>query len=129
MAFGIGEAVAAGLEVINKFIPDPEAREKAAAALRDALFRWDDGQMKTNQAEAVSGNLFVAGWRPYIGWTCGLALSWQYFLMPMTLWLAAVCGVHLPTPPAIDHVLWELMFGMLGMGGLRTFEKIKGVTK
>ena len=71
--------------------------------------------------------LFVAGWRPLIGWICGASLAWQFVVMPMGLWSAAVFGVHLPTPPSLDGMLWELMFAMLGMGGLRTFEKIRGV--
>jgi hypothetical protein len=129
MAFGIDDAIAAGLKVLDKFIPDPEAREKAAAALRGALLEWDKGQLAVNAAEATHGSIFVAGWRPFIGWTCGLALAWQYTIMPLVLWSCAVGGIDLPTPPAIDHVLWELLFGMLGLGGLRTFEKVKGVSR
>lgn len=129
MAFGIDDAIAAGLTVLDKFIPDPEARAKAEEALRNALLSWDQGQMQVNAAEAASRSLFVAGWRPFIGWVCGATLAWQYVLVPLALWAAAIGGVHLPTPPSLDDILWQLMFAMLGMGGLRTFEKIKGVAR
>jgi len=125
--FGIGDAVAAGLRVLDKFIPDPAEKAKAEAALRADLMAWDKAQTDVNAAEAQSSSLFVAGWRPLIGWICGASLAWQFVVMPMGLWSAAVFGVHLPTPPSLDGMLWELMFGLLGMGGLRTFEKIKGV--
>jgi len=125
--FGIGDAVAAGLRVLDKFIPDPAEKAKAEAALRADLMAWDKAQTDVNAAEAQSSSLFVAGWRPLIGWICGASLAWQFVVMPMGLWSAAVFGVHLPTPPSLDGMLWELMFALLGMGGLRTFEKIKGV--
>ena len=71
--------------------------------------------------------MFVAGWRPAIGWVCAIALMYQYTLSPIAVWVAAMAHYTLPTPPTLDSSLWELMFGMLGMGGLRTYEKIKGV--
>jgi len=129
MAFGIDDAIAAGLKVLNKFIPDPEARAKAEAELRSDLFAADKAQMEVNKAEASSGSLFIGGWRPAIGWACASALWFQYIAVPLVLWVAEVFGHSLPKPPVLDKVLWELMFGMLGMGGLRTFEKIKGVAK
>ena len=124
--FGIDDVIGAGLRVLDKFIPDPAAKAEAEAALRQSLQQWDAQQNKINEAEAQSSSLFVAGWRPLIGWICGASLAWQFVVMPMGLWSAAVFGVHLPTPPSLDGMLWELMFAMLGMGGLRTFEKIKG---
>ena len=129
MAFGIDDAVAAGLKIIDKFIPDPAAKAKAESELRDALLSWDKGQLAVNAAEAGSSSLFVAGWRPFIGWVCGLSLAWQYVVMPLGLWSAAVFGLDMPAPPRLDDMLWQLMFAMLGMGGLRTFEKMKGVAR
>ena len=62
-----------------------------------------------------------------IGWACGLALVIQYLAGPLMVWGGDLVGHPLPAPPKLDDVLWELMFGMLGMGGLRTYEKLRGV--
>jgi len=56
-------------------------------------------------------------------------MAYQYVISPLVVWGAALAGHPIPMPPRLDDMLWELMFGMLGLGGLRTFEKIKGVTK
>lgn len=129
MAFGIDDAIAAGLKIIDKFVPDPAAKQQAEADLRASLLAWDQGQAATNTAEAQSGNWFVAGWRPWIGWICGLALAVQFVIGPLAVWAFDMLGQPIQAPPALDDMLWELMFGMLGLGGLRTFEKIKGVAR
>ena len=129
MAFGIDDIIASGLKVLDKFIPDPAAKAKAESELRSALLAWDQGQLAVNATEASSSSVFVAGWRPFIGWVCGITLAWQYVIMPLGLWGAAVFGMDLPAPPRIDEILWQLLFAMLGMGGLRTFEKLKGVAR
>lgn len=129
MAFGIGDAIAAGLRVVDKFVPDPAEKARAEAELRAALLAWDQAQAATNAAEAQSGNWFVAGWRPWIGWVCGVALAVQFVLGPLAVWGCDLAGRPIQAPPALDDMLWELMFGMLGLGGLRTFEKIRGVSK
>lgn len=127
MAFGIDDAIAAGLKIVDKFIPDPEAKAKAEVELRNSMLAWDAAQSATNTAEAASSSTFVAGWRPWIGWVCGMALAYQYVLSPIAVWAAAIAGHPIPLPPKLDDMLWQLILGMLGMGGLRTFEKIKGV--
>lgn len=121
MAFGIDDAVAAGLQVLNRFIPDPEAKIKAEADLRDALLQLDVAQAQTNAAEAENPNLFVSGWRPMIGWVGAAGLTYQYIVRPFAV------GLGWAALPALDSSLLELVFAMLGFGGLRTFEKIKGV--
>ena len=129
MSFGIDDAIAAGLQVLNKFVPDPEARAKAEADLRSSLQLWDKAQTDVNAVEAANPNVFTSGWRPFIGWTCGLALAYQFVLAPLLMWITLTVGVHLAAPPKLDDMLWQLVFAMLGMGGLRTFEKIKGVAR
>ena len=125
MAFGIDDAIAAGLKIIDKFVPDPAAKVQAEQALRDSLFARDASQNMVNAAEASSSSVFVAGWRPFIGWVCGAALAYTYMIVPIGMWAAIMVGHPITKPPALDGNLWELMFGMLGMGGLRTYEKIK----
>lgn len=127
MAFGIDDAIATGLKILDKFVPDPAEKAKAEAELRDALIKWDQAQTEINKAEATNANIFVSGWRPWIGWVCGVALAYQYVMTPIVMWLAAILLIDLPQPPKLDEALWQLMTGMLGIAGLRTFEKIKGV--
>jgi hypothetical protein len=121
MAFGFDDAVAAGLQVLNKFIPDPAEKIKAEAALRDALFSLDNKQAEINAVEAGNQNLWVSGWRPALGWIGASAVAYQYLLRPFLI------GLGWETLPGVDSMLFELVFMMLGFGGLRTYEKIKGV--
>ena len=129
MSFGIDDAIAAGMKVLDKFVPDPEAKAKAETALRDSLLSWDKAQSDVNAVEAASASVFVSGWRPFIGWTCGLALAYQFVLSPIFVWIGLCAGFHPPVPPKLDDTLWQLVFAMLGMGGLRTLEKLKGVAR
>lgn len=115
--------------VLKRVIPDPEARNKAIAELYASLQTSDLAQMEVNKAEAQSGSLFVGGWRPSIGWVCSIALFYQFVFSPIAVWIGFLVGHPIPKPPTLDEHLWELMFGMLGMGALRSFEKLKGVAK
>lgn len=129
MAFGIDDAVAAGLQVINKFIPDPEARAKAEAQLRTDLLQWDTAQTTVNAEEARHADVFVAGWRPALGWTCAIAFAFIYVVGPMITWLTTLSGYPVPLPSFNTEALMTLTLGMLGLGGLRTLEKMKGVAR
>lgn len=115
--------------VLKRVIPDPEARNKAIAELYASLQTSDLAQMEVNKAEAQSGSLFVGGWRPSIGWVCSIALFYQFVFSPIAVWIGFLVGHPIPKPPTLDEHLWELMFGMLGIGALRSFEKLKGVAK
>jgi hypothetical protein len=113
--------------VLEKFIPDPQARAKAQQDLLNTLLQVDTSQIEVNKAEAATGSVFIGGWRPFIGWCCGAALAFQYLVVPVGLWIGFLVGHPIPKPPTLDDHLWELMVGMLGMGGLRSWEKLKGV--
>jgi dienelactone hydrolase len=115
--------------VLGAFLPDQGKRQEVILTILSQLQASDQAQMAVNQAEAGHQSVFVAGWRPFIGWCCGAALAYQYVAAPLIVWGAALFGKPLPMPPTIDAVMWELMFGMLGMGALRSFEKIKGVAR
>ena len=121
---GAGEVADLATAVINKIWPDKSVQEQAQLAAAVAIVQ---GQLDTNKAEAASGSAFTSGWRPFIGWICGSALAFQYVLRPLLAWVGIVSGHAFPTLPGIDDNLWQLMLGMLGMGGLRSFEKVKGV--
>lgn len=119
--FGIDDAVSAGLKVLNKFVPDPDAKIKAEAELRSALFALDAKQADINAAEAANPNVFVSGWRPAIGWIGAGGLAYHFIVRPLLV------GMGWTSLPGLDNMLFELIFALLGMGGLRTYEKIKGV--
>lgn len=112
--------------IFDRIFPDPAKKAEAMQQLIAQLSAADLEQMKVNAVEAGSASAFRGNWRPFIGWVCGLALAYQYLLVPLGTYAAAWANVAIPVPPVLDGQLWELMLGMLGMGALRTYEKIKG---
>lgn len=129
MAFGIDDAIAAGLRVLDKFVPDPAAKAKAELELRSALLAWDTQQAEINKIEAQNPNIFVSGWRPAIGWACAYAFIFIYTVAPTISWMLAFWGKTISMPQFMTSDLMSLTFALLGLGGLRTFEKMKGLTK
>lgn len=129
MAFGIDDAIAAGLKVLDKFIPDPAEKAKAEEALRTSLLQWDKAQTDVNAVEAANSNLFVSGWRPMLGWTCALAFAFIYVVAPIITWASTLVGRPIPLPSFNVDALISLTFGMLGLAGMRSWEKAKGLTK
>jgi hypothetical protein len=125
----IGPAV----QKLLSLIPDPNARAAAEAEYQREVLtiaaKAEADQREINKVEASSQSVFVAGWRPAIGWVCAVALAFQYLIRPLAVWAGGIWWPHLPTIPGLDENLWQLMFGMLGMGSLRTFEKVKGAGK
>lgn len=121
-------------DVIGRFLPeDKEAKAKAEreieAQLTTHLAKIDLAQLDINKTEAAHRSIFVAGWRPFIGWSCGVALSWTYVVMPITQFILAQTG-HLVDLPAMNmNEMMPVLMGMLGLGGLRSFEKYKKVSK
>lgn len=140
MGFPLLDILGIAGKVIDKFIPDPQAKAQAQLQLLQmqqngelaALAAETDlakGQLDIDKTEAASSSLFVAGWRPFIGWVCGAAFAFQFVLSPLLTWLAALHGTPI-TFPALDMgTLLTLLLGMLGLGGLRTKEKLAGVAK
>jgi len=120
--------------LLDKFIEDKDTKAKLAHDLATMAERHAQelakGQLEINAAEAKHRSIFVAGWRPFIGWTCGIALAWHFVLAPVVIFGAGYAGVELPELPTFDmESLMTVLLGMLGLGGLRTFEKAKGLTK
>lgn len=116
-------------KVLGAVLPDPAAKAAAMTQLLGELGKLDQGQLQINAAEAGHRSIFVAGWRPMIGWVCAFAVAYQYIFTPFVSWGAAVFGLAMPPLPGLDDNLWELTMGLLGMGALRSFEKIKGVAR
>lgn len=86
------------------------------------------GQLEINKAEANSASFFRGGWRPSVGWICSFSLLYTFILRPLIPWIVNAFGANVPPLPPVDmQTLMTLLFGMLGLGGFRTFEKIKGL--
>jgi len=128
----IGPIFELGKGLMERWFPDPAKKAEAEAQfmlmLQEQDFKKVLGQLEVNAAEAASPHLFVAGWRPAVGWCCALGFLWATIGQPIVSWVATAKGW--PAPPAIDtEVLLYVLGGMLGLGTLRSFEKSKGVTK
>lgn len=125
------------LAIINKIIPDPA--QKAAAQLEvlrlaqagnfrelDAIVELGKQQTAINAVEAQQGT-FRGGWRPFVGWVCGAGLAYQFLARPLLPWALQSAGVDVQAMPSLDtKEIMPLVLGMLGLGGLRTIERIKG---
>ncbi|MBY0406638.1 MAG: holin family protein [Rickettsiales bacterium] len=122
-------------ELLDRIIPDPEARAKAkmelqksenadALRLMEAALAADAAQMRVNEAEAQSPHLFVSGWRPFIGWVCGVAFGYHFVVQPLLAFAIANSGGEVKLPAFPMEELSTVLMGLLGLGGLRTLEKI-----
>ena len=120
-------------DVLDRFFPNKEEKERAAreieAKLAEHLAKIDIAQIEVNKQEAAHRSLFVAGWRPFVGWTCGLALFYTYVAQPMAMFIMAQTGDLVQLPQLDLSTMMPVLLGMLGLGGLRTYEKFKGVSK
>ena len=129
------EFIPAISELLDRIIPDPNAREKAklelvkvenAEALQQVQLALavDESQNRINEAEARSPNLFVAGWRPVVGWVCGVAFAYHYVLQPIMVFGLANAGREVELPGFDMEELSTVLMGLLGLGSLRTIEKV-----
>jgi hypothetical protein len=126
----IGPILDKAFDLIPNANERARAKEAAEAQLIEIFAKANEAQMDINKQEAAHNSLFVAGWRPSIGWTCSLALAWTFVLQPFASYALALSRPELPPLPTVQtDMLFELMIGMLGLGGLRTFEKMRGVAR
>jgi len=124
--------------LLDRIFPDPKAAAEAKLevmrmaqagelAQLDAEVKLISGQIEVNKVEAANQSLFVAGWRPAIGWVCGAAFAFKFILGPAAVVAMAMAG-HPITLPEFDFTeMSTILMGMLGLGALRTVEKVKGV--
>jgi hypothetical protein len=127
-------------KVIDRAWPDPAQKAEALLAI-EKLKREDEWkrldadleqarmQTEVNKVEAASSDPFTSRWRPFIGWVCGSALAWHYIGRPFASWLLLMTGADTPIPEVELGDLLVLLCGLLGLGGLRTAEKLKGVAR
>ena len=119
-----------GKTLLNRFVPDPEAKRQAEAQFlqmaMDGELKQVIAQLEINAKEAAHPSMWVAGWRPAVGWVGALGLFYATIVQPVLAWVSAARGW--PVPPDLNvDLLWVTLSGMLGIGGLRTYEKAKGV--
>jgi hypothetical protein len=98
--------------------------EKIRLELEGKLVEQVTAQIDVNKVEAASPNIFVAGWRPFIGWVCGVGVACQFVIGPLFTWIATLIRHPAPFPTLDLGTLMTLLLGMLGLGGLRTYEKV-----
>ena len=120
--------------LLDKFIEDKDQKAKLAhelATMADKMAHEQQlAQIAVNKEEAASGSIFKGGWRPFIGWVCGVAFFYHFVLNPIILFVIAIIGIEIPTLPEFQmNTLLTVLAGMLGIGSLRTYEKQKGLTK
>ena len=133
----LGAILPSAISVIDKLIPDKALAAKLAhelklklieneAELEKQIFETAKAQLEVNAEEAKHPSVFVAGWRPFIGWTGGFGLVYQFILNPLMAWGCALASI--PAPPVLDgNSLIALVTGMLGLGAFRSYEKGKDV--
>ena len=115
--------------ITGKKIEDPAEQAKMMLALDQLEAKLKMAQMAVNAQEAKHKSIFVAGWRPFIGWVSGSALAYNYIVQPLLFVALSAWGVSVELPKLDIGTLMMLMGGMLGFGAFRTFEKVKGVER
>jgi hypothetical protein len=135
---GIGSVLDFGSKIIDRIWPNPAERDAAKLELfkaqqagefkaMDQAFELAKGQIGVNSVEAASFSIFVAGWRPFIGWTCGAAFAYKFVLAPAAAFALTAFGHPIELPVLDFTEMSTVLLGMLGIGALRTVEKVKGV--
>jgi phenylpyruvate tautomerase PptA (4-oxalocrotonate tautomerase family) len=130
----LGKLVDPVSDILGKVVEDKDQKARLAHEIATMAERHAQelakGQIDINKEEAKSRNIFIAGWRPFVGWTCGLALFWHFLGLPVTLFITGWFNLQHPPLPEFDmQSLMTVLLGMLGLGGMRSFEKFKGLTK
>ena len=121
-------------DLLDKFIEDKDQKAKLAHELATMADKHAQeislAQISVNKEEASSGSIYKGGWRPFIGWICGIAFFYHFVCQPLVIFIVAMIGLQVPSLPEFEMgTLLTVLGGMLGIGGLRTYEKQKGLTK
>ena len=119
-------------KLVDKLFPDEEAAKREKLKIEQELLKQlqsvDLAQIEVNKVEAA-GNMLQRSWRPTIGWVCALAFAYHFLVQPMIIFIASISGQQIPLPAFDMSALMSVTMGLLGLGGLRTFEKMKGISK
>ena len=119
--------------VIDRVVPDKAGNAKAKREIEQTLataaMKGQLGQLEINKVEAAHRSIWVAGWRPCCGWICASALGFHFIVAPIVQWAGSLWGVNLPVPNFDMDALLYVLGSLLGIAGLRTYEKQKGLTR
>ena len=120
--------------LLDKFVEDKDQKAKLAHEISTMADNHAQelalAQIEVNKAEAASNSVWKGGWRPFVGWVCGTAFAYHFVIQPLAIFVVAAYGMEIPELPDFDMgQLMTVLMGMLGLGGLRSFEKSKGVAK
>jgi len=133
MDFDIGDIggifTSAREAITGEKILDPKEMKELEFKFKQLEQSANNGQLSINKIEASHKSLFVAGWRPFIGWVCGVGVAYTFIGYPLLEWGLTFAGSEIQAPAIHDDKLMELVLAMLGMAGLRTFEKNKKVSR
>lgn len=129
----VSTLVDAGFKVFDRLFPDPAQATAAKMKLFEMQQAGDlqiiTGQLEINKVEAANASLFVSGWRPAVGWVCVMGCGWNWIGLPVALFVADLLGRKVGVHPADVSEMMPLLTGLLGLGGLRTYEKLTGVAR
>lgn len=134
----IGTLLAVGKTVIDRLFPDENARAEQMIRLEEIAQRGDlaelqaevdlhKGQLEINMKGAQHKSIFVAGWRPFVGWVCGVGLAYVAFIEPLMRFIASMTGYQGEFPEIDTTITMQVLLGMLGLGAMRSRDKEKGV--
>jgi hypothetical protein len=124
------ESVAAvANNVLDKFVADKDLKQKLEHELQMELQKANIAQIQVNQEQAKHSSLFVSGARPAIMWVCCLGLLWSFFIAPIMNWFLFIYDSSIPLPEINTEGLLTLTLSLLGLGGFRSYEKMKGVAR
>ena len=124
---GIGSVIEGVGKVAEHFVTTDKERMALELESRKIDQQNDMAQLAVNTEEAKSASLFVSGWRPAIGWTCGFGLLYVSVMLPIAEFVAKMYGYAGTFPEVDTSITMQVLFGMLGLSGMRTYEKPKGV--
>ena len=125
----INAILGAAAPILDKFVEDKDAKNKIAAELEQSIIGLQAAQAAANVAQAKHSSMFVAGARPAIMWICALGLLTQFFLMPIAEWASALWFPDVALPKLATEELMSLTLALLGLGGMRSWEKSRGVAR
>lgn len=127
---GLGSIAEFAKTIVDKIFPDAGEKEKNAAAFAVMQatqdFQLAQGQLEINKNEATNSSVFVSGWRPFIGWICGVACAWNWIGISVAQTICILAEYQITLKPASLEEMLPVLLGMLGLGAYRTYEKTKG---
>ena len=112
-------------DILDKFVADKDLKTKLSHELEKEIISLNKAQLEVNKVEAANENVFVSGWRPFIGWACGVSLAYHFIAEPIIQYIFIANGIQFETPEFDFSQLSTIVMAMLGMSTLRTYEKTK----